>query len=76
MEYYVELQDGYQVGDIYADQPEIRLHNPQLYVILEIDQANQTMLVEEFKFEPGYFLSSMDLTKPIEQEREIEDGNV
>ena len=49
LRYYVDLQDCYQVGDIYADDPGNRWDKPQLYVILEIDQANQTMLVEEFE---------------------------
>lgn len=51
MEFIVDLQDGYQVGDVYAEDPGNRWDKPILYVILEIDGANQTMLVEEYEDE-------------------------
>ena len=50
-QYYVDLQDGYQIGDIYQHPPESHLQKPKRYVIIEIEAFNQLMLVEEIEDE-------------------------
>lgn len=43
--YYVDLKDGYDVGDLYEYQGK-------KYEVVEIEAFNQIMLVEEIKDEP------------------------
>ena len=40
--YYVDLQDGYEVGDLYE-------HKGEMYEVIRIEAFNQLMEVEEIK---------------------------
>ena len=40
--YYVDLQDGYEVGDLYE-------HKGKMYEVIRIEAFNQLMEVEEIK---------------------------
>ena len=42
--YYVDLQDGYEVGDLYE-------HKGEMYEVIRIEAFNQLMEVEEIKSE-------------------------
>ena len=42
--YYVDLKDGYEVGDLYE-------HKGEKYWIIEIEAFNQLMVVEEIEDE-------------------------
>tara|TARA_Y100000401_G_scaffold95039_1_gene81648 strand:- start:125 stop:289 length:165 start_codon:yes stop_codon:yes gene_type:complete len=42
--YYVDLQDGYEVGDLYE-------HKGKMYEVIRIEAFNQLMEVEEIKSE-------------------------
>jgi hypothetical protein len=42
--YYVDLKDGYDIGDLYE-------HKGEKYWIIEIEAFNQLMVVEEIKIE-------------------------
>tara|TARA_Y100000114_G_C11711724_1_gene303822 strand:- start:432 stop:587 length:156 start_codon:yes stop_codon:yes gene_type:complete len=43
--YYVDLKDGYSIGDLYE-------HQGKKYEVVEIEAFNQLMLVEEIEDEP------------------------
>ena len=42
--YYVDLQDGYEVGDLYE-------HKEKIYEVIRIEAFNQLMEVEEIENE-------------------------
>ena len=43
--YYVDLKDGYEVGDLYE-------HKGEMYEVIRIEAFNQLMEVQEIKNEP------------------------
>ena len=43
--YYVDLKDGYEVGDLYE-------HKGKMYEVIKIEAFNQLMEVQEIEDEP------------------------
>jgi hypothetical protein len=46
-QYYVNLKDGYEIGDIYIHNDD----DSKKYEVIEIEAFNQLMLVEEIEDE-------------------------